>query len=93
MSTGKIVEVRKDVFAADVVVKDPATGQHQTVKGRLIEAGTDYIQVSIDGVKNPERIAANLRDVQIPRDQQVVGLAVKFDTVGDHVRAVNVVAA
>ena len=89
--TGKIVEARKDVFAPDVVVKDPQTGNNVTVKGRQIETGANYILLSIDGVR--EKVVADLRDVQIPRDQQVVGLAVKFDTLGDNVRAVNVVAA
>ncbi len=95
MSTGKIVEVRKDVFAPDVTVKDPQTGKSVNVKGRLIEAGTQYIHVALDGTLS--WIVANLHDVKIPREQQVLGLSVKFDTVDKvndgRLRAINVVAA
>ena len=113
--TGTIVEVRKDVFAPDVVVRDPKTGESVRVQGKLIEAGTDYLVIGEDiGVRDSYPLGcalklceegvvlmltiADLRDVQIPRDQQVVGLPVKFDVVGNHergdrVRAVNVVAA
>lgn len=110
--TGTIVEVRKDVFAPAVVVRDPQTGESVRVEGKLIEAGTDYLVIGEDPGNPPiyplgcsvqinqgvARILtiADLRDVQIPRDQQEVGLPVKFDVVGDHergerVHAVNVV--